>query len=74
MDPKVDGLEPNWTVIRLKVDGPNESNGESGRSRSLKVDGSKVFSCFGFIGFEDGFIDFEDGCWRQNVLMTTLKF
>ena len=42
---KVDGLEPNWTVIRPKVDGKidlEKSKGRSGRSKSAKVDGLKV--------------------------------
>ena len=35
-------FESKWTVIRLKVDGPDESNNKSRRSGSLKVDGPKI--------------------------------
>ena len=42
---KINGLEPNWTVIRLKVDIPSdESKYQSGRSESVKVDDLKVSS------------------------------
>ena len=43
----VDGPGSKWTIICMKVDGPKESNWtvqkyQSGRSISMKVDGSKV--------------------------------
>ena len=36
------GSKTSWTVIRLKVDGPNESNNKSGRYKNVKVDGSSI--------------------------------
>ena len=39
----MDGHRSKWTVIRLKVDFPNESKDKSERSGSVKVDGPEIF-------------------------------
>ena len=38
----VDGLWSKWTVVRLKVDGPDKSKDKSRRPKKVKVDGLKV--------------------------------
>ena len=38
----VEDFDSKWTVIRLKVDGPDESKDKSGRYKNDKVDGSSI--------------------------------
>ena len=38
----VEDFDSKWTVIRLKVDGPDESKDKSGRYKNVKVDGPSI--------------------------------
>ena len=40
----MNGQGSKWTVIRLKVNGPDESKDKSVRSKSVKVDGPRILN------------------------------